>query len=519
MLEYGYWSSEQQPRPGVLVGLRESGSLFLSSEYEFSQDTAGLVIGIGNPDTTPPMLFMSNGVSYCPTGFSYWESDRLKNVGNFVQAPTFGRKSYSPLPKKGEIDPFISGEHLTIKRGENGQITVRNIGRNGTFVAKVPIITEMEGGTFNLSNGAMALGASRERRITLTVGQNNKVELIIGPNGVKKIGNKVVVLLEKNNLNLKGNHLLNKVLSRLIKNPQENNLKRLILGRNDINSNDEKISRLHLSIIWDPINNRYYLFDHSTNGTTVEIAETQNQPQKPPVREEREGETKVITPRLVFEKVGHPEQKIPDDPNSVGGDYYLFGSQVEKRSDLLEKGGDAVVVMDTASRQTGGETPATTTKPFAQKFLEEYYNQIDQGKDPKTAMEEAYRNTYNSNNVGGRTLGERTEATFTFVTVVGNTAYCLWIGNTEAVVVKEDGSVYKLASSEGMVYKSYYDKETRQWVSPTVLVASGEYQRTGLVELSSGDNIFIYTDGVRKLDTKNPGNSSLGGDDVVIVRL
>jgi hypothetical protein len=76
----------------------------------------------------------------------------------------------------------------------------------------------------------------------------------------------------------------------------------------------------------------------------------------------------VRTPQLILTKVHHLEQQIPGDPNSVGGDYYLFGSQVEKNPYLLEKGGNAVVVMDTASEQTAGETPATTTRPFAQMF-------------------------------------------------------------------------------------------------------------------------------------------------------
>jgi hypothetical protein len=124
---------------------------------------------------------------YCPTGFSYWDGRWLRNVGNLVQAHTFGRESYSPLNNAGQIDPFISGKHLTITTEKNGQITVvRNMSRNGTSVAEVPMITEMEGGRFYLKSGAVALDASGERRITLTVGQNNKVELIIGPDGVKE---------------------------------------------------------------------------------------------------------------------------------------------------------------------------------------------------------------------------------------------------------------------------------------------------------------------------------------------
>jgi len=291
-----------------------------------------------------------------------------------------------------------------------------------------------------------------------------------------------------------------------------------ILRRKNINPTDLTISLLHLSIIFDPTTERYYLFDHSTNGTIVEFAERQNQSQESPVREEGKVEN-VRTPQWILKEVGNREQQIPGDDNSVGGDYYLFGSQVEKNPYLLKKGGDAVVVMDTATVQTGGEKPKTTTKPFAQKFLEEYYRQIAQGKDPEKAMKEAYENTYNSNNVRGRTLGERTEATFTFVTVVGDTAYCLWVGNTEAVLVRKGEVVEKIASKKGMVYESYYDNSLNMWVSPTVLVASGRYEKTGLVKLSPGDEIYVYTDGVKQLNPRYPKKSLLGQDDAVIVKL
>jgi hypothetical protein len=170
--------------------------------------------------------------------------------------------------------------------------------------------------------------------------------------------------------------------------------------------------------------------------------------------------------------------------------------------------------MDTATGQTGRETPATTTKPFAQNFLVEYYGQIAQGKNPQEAMETAYETTYQYLN-----LGRRTEATFTCVTVVDNMAYCLWIGNTEAVVVREGKIVEKLASKEGMVYESYYDKSLNIWVSPTVLVASGRFEIKKSFELLPGDKIYVYTDGVRELNPKNPRKSSLGKDDVVILEL
>jgi len=286
----------------------------------------------------------------------------------------------------------------------------------------------------------------------------------------------------------------------------------LTLGRDDIDRSNRQISRYHFSIVF--YGGRYYLFDHSANGTIVEFAERQNQSQEPPVREEGKVEN-VRTPQLILKRVGHPEQQIPDDDNSVGGDYYLFGEKVvsAERKELLEKGGNAVVLMDTATRQTAGQTPITTTRPFAQKFLIEYYKQIDNGKNPQKAMESAYGKTYSH-------LGEETEATFTFVTVVGDTAYCLWVGNTEAVAVGKDGSVHPLASSKEMVGERYYDHKTGTWVSPTILVSSGlEEKKESSSKLSPGDKIYVYTDGVQTLNPINPRKSSLKSDDAVIVEL
>lgn len=501
--------SSLRPREVGLDDPRSRFSLsFPDTEHTFSGRIPGLVIGIGNPDTTPPMLVMGNTI-YCPTGFGYGDQ-KTGNETYFIKAGKVGRAKHFPLTKNGRVDQTISRQHLTIENEENGQITVRNMGQNGTSVAEVSMIKEMEGGIFNLKRGAVAFDANKETKIILTVGQNNEVELIIGPDGVI-IGNEAVVFLKRN--------LLNKVLSLLRMNPQENNPQSLILGRDDINSEDKTISRLHLSIIWDPKTKIYYLFDHSTNGTIVEFAERQNQSQESPVREEGKLEN-VRTPQSILERVGHPEQQIPDDPNSVGGDYYLFGRQVVSevfegnKEYLLKKGGDAAVLMDTATVQTGGETPKTTTRPFAQKFLEEYYGQIAQGKNPQEAMETAYEITYQYLN-----LGQRTEATFTFVTVVGDTAYCLWVGNTEAVVVRKGKVVKRLASKEGMVDESYYDKSLNMWVSPTALVSSGRYEKTGLVKLLPGDEIYVYTDGVKELNPRDPKKSLLGQDDAVIVKL
>jgi hypothetical protein len=495
------------PREVGLNGPDRLSLPFSNTEHTFVGNIAGLVIGIGNPNTTPPMLVIpydNHNIIYCPTGFSYWDGRWLRNVGNLVQASTFGRESYSPLNNAGQIDPFISGKHLTITKEKNGQITVRNMGRNGTSVAEVPMITEMEGGRFYLKRGAVALDARREMTITLRIGGNNEIKLIIGPKGVKEIRDRD-----------------NQVVSRLKIKPRKKGPRSLTLGRGDINPNDKTISPPYFSIVY--YNSRYYLFDHSDTGTTVEFAEIQPQP---PVREERKEKTKVRTPQLILKRVHHREQQIPGDRNSVGGDYYLFGSQVVNDPYLLEKGGNAVVVMDTASIQSGTETPATTTKPFAQKFLNEYYLQIADGKDPETAMEKAYIKTHKSNEVGGRTLGQRTEATFTFVTVVGDTAYCLWVGNTEAVVVRNGEVVDKLATSEGMGGEPYYDPELNTWVSPTRLVESRLY-RTSTLELSKlkllpGDRVYVYvyTDGVWQLNPKKPKFSSLKpDDDAVLVRV
>lgn len=514
MEDYIVERSSLRPQEVGLDDPRSRFSLsFPDTEHTFSGEIKGLVIGIGNPDTTPPMLVMGNTI-YCPTGFGYMDQETGKQT-YFIKAGKVGRAKHFPLTKNGRVDQTISRQHLIIENEENGQITVRNMGQNGTSVAEVPMIKEMEGGIFNLKRGAVAFDASEERRITLTVGQNNKVELIIDPDGVK-IGDNKYVIERKSLIDP-----LNKALSFL---GMQKIQKFFILRRKNINPTDLTISLLHLSIIFDPTTERYYLFDHSTNGTTVELAERQNQSQESPVREEGKVEN-VRTPQWILKEVGHQEQQIPGDPNSVGGDYYLFGRQVVSevfegnKEYLLKKGGDAAVLMDTATVQTGGETPKTTTKPFAQKFLEEYYRQIAQGKDPEKAMKEAYENTYNSNNVRGRTLGERTEATFTFVTVVGDTAYCLWVGNTEAVLVRKGEVVEKIASKKGMVYESYYDNSLNMWVSPTVLVASGRYEKTGLVKLSPGDEIYVYTDGVKQLNPRYPKKSLLGQDDAVIVKL
>jgi hypothetical protein len=238
---------------------------FPDAKRTFSGGIPGLVIGIGNSDTTPPMLVIGNTI-YCPTGFGY-RDQKTGNETYFIKAGEVGRAKHFPLTKKGEVDQNISKEHLIIRNEKNRQITVRNMGQNGTFVAEVPMMTEMEGGRFYLKRGAVAFDASEERRITLTVGRNNKVELIIGPDGVKGIsGNKVVVLLKIN--------LLSKALPLLRMDPQS-----LILGRDRINPNDETISRLHFSIIRGPKTKICYLFDHSTNGTIVEFAERQNQSQ------------------------------------------------------------------------------------------------------------------------------------------------------------------------------------------------------------------------------------------------
>jgi len=70
-----------------------------------------------------------------------------------------------------------------------------------------------------------------------------------------------------------------------------------------------------------------------------------------------------------------------------------------------------------------------------------------------------------------------------------------------------------------MVYESYYDNSLNMWVSPTVLVASGRYEKTGLVKLSPGDEIYVYTDGVKQLNPRYPKKSLLGQDDAVIVKL
>jgi len=485
-----------------VVGLDGSHRLslaFKDAKHTFPKNTA-VVIGIGDSNKTPPMLLMGDKM-YCPTGFGKG-GDQPTRARNFIQVDRsykFGRESDFPLTKGGEIDPTISRKHLAInKQGE--QITVINMGQNGTCVAEATIITTTKGGgKIDLRRGAAVLDPHKEVEVTLTIGEyNNTVELIIGPSGVKKrMGDRVMPLLPID--------------------PQKKDPQSLILGRADINPNDQTVSRSHLSIIWDPQTKKYFLFDHSTNGTKVEVTGEKNQLPKQLVKKEGERKTEGRTPRVILATVGHPDQQIVDDPHSFGGDYYLFGREVvsRQREYLLEKGGDAVVLMDTASIQTAGETPLTTTRPFAQEFLIEYYKQIEQGKDPQKAMRAAYEITYKKYD-----LGRKTEATFTFVTVVGGVAYSLWVGNTEAVVVRKSGKIVKLADKKGMVFESYLDPKTGYKLSPTILVTSGKDKiREQSVVLQPGDKIYVFTDGVKQLDPKNPSASSLNGDDAVIVEL
>jgi hypothetical protein len=176
---------------------REVGLDNFSSRFSLSFSDAkhtfsgpGLVIGIGDSEKTPPMLVMGK-IIYCPTGFGQIDQETGKQYF-FIKAGKVGRANHFPLTKNRGVDQTISRQHLIIKNEENGQITVRNMSQNGTFVAEVPMIKEMEEGRFYLKRGAVAFDASGERRISLTVGQNNKVELIIGPDGVK-IGDKYVI--------------------------------------------------------------------------------------------------------------------------------------------------------------------------------------------------------------------------------------------------------------------------------------------------------------------------------------
>jgi len=95
-------SSLQTPEVG-LDNLNGRFSLYFpDSKHTFSGIIPGLVIGIGNSDTTPPMLVMGKTI-YCPTGFGYMD----QNIGKqnyFIKAGEVGRANHFPLTKKGGVD-------------------------------------------------------------------------------------------------------------------------------------------------------------------------------------------------------------------------------------------------------------------------------------------------------------------------------------------------------------------------------------------------------------------------------
>lgn len=466
--------------------MRQTPDKILLTERKLT-GAPGWVFKIGG-DSTPPFLVLDNDQNlgdgelyiFSPTGFcSYTERKKFPSILTTSSEISIGRQDgIVPIPKNGgnkdSEDLYISNRHMRIKPIKGG-IDVIDQSRNGTFCRPIEGIEESILG--KLLNKEAIFADPRVSSLCLKLG-NAKVKLT-------RDGQKVRV--EMNDVLL--DHLV------IGKKPDF-----ITLGRTTKNE-DLTISRNHCSLILMPDGN-LYIFDHSTNGTRVVSYESIDASIM---------ETDGCQPKVIKKNVRHKEQQIDGDSHSVGGDYYLFGEDVVKNPELIEKGGNAVVLMDTATLAKGWDS--RNTREFARVFLKNYYEKINAGLDPEKAAKDAYDTTYYNYK------GDKAHATFTFVTVVNGLAYSLWIGNTEAVVVRDNRIVRKLASSEGMVGEVYTD-QSGQKISPTILVAAGIDQiRTNSFQLLPGDRIYVFTDGVAKLDINDPKSSILENDDVVLVKI
>lgn len=443
------------------------------------------IVKIGNPQEPVSVAIFRDGNQICafsPHGFTEAGQVVDENVLS-RRSLAIGREKLNPLGPGDQIDNMISREHCSVELLQGGNLVLRDTSRNGTGVAGA-IDLDKAIREVDLNQTIALVDSSRVYEFKLSLGKSHTLS-ISSENGqlVIKEGEKVVGVLSR----------------------KKDGISVLTLGRQSIAPEDKSISRKHVSLILTT-EGKLIIFDHSTNGTRVLRRDQMPNKEKDRLRR--------YQPKILISKVFHTEQQISNDPNSVGGDYYLFGENVTESDDLLKKGGNAVVLMDTATIQSRRETPATTTAPFAKGFLKEYYRNIANRQDPETAAKNAFREMYDR-------LGKRTEATFTFVTVVDDTVYVLWIGNTEAVRIDNNGKINKLADSSDMVGKRYYDEERRAWVSPTILVNSGpEIIRFRSFKLGKSDKIIIYTDGVETLNPISPEISRLKrGDDAVLIEL
>lgn len=442
------------------------------------------IVKIGNPQEPVLVAIFRDGNQICafsPHGFTEAGQVIAENVLS-RKSLAIGRGKLNPLGPGGQIDNMISREHCSVKLLQDGNLVLRDTSSNGTGLAGA-IDLDKDISEVDLNQTIALVDSGRASEIKLSLGKSHTLS-ISSKDGqlVIKEGEKVVGVLSR----------------------KKDGISVLTLGRQSIAPEDKSISRKHVSLILTP-DGKLMIFDHSMNGTKI-VKERQK-----PFEDQ---EKSHYQPRVLINRPFHLNQQIPNDYHSVGGDYYLFGENVTKSDDLLKKGGNAVVLMDTATIQSRGETPATTTALFAKGFLEEYYRNITNGQDPETAAKNAFREMYDR-------LGKRTEATFTFVTVVDDTAYVLWIGNTEAVIINNNGEINKLADGGDMVGKRYYDEERGAWVSPTILVNSGpEETRFRSFKLGKSDRIIIYTDGVGKIEPISPERSQLKkGDDAVLIEL
>ncbi|MGB9911595.1 MAG: hypothetical protein ACPLKP_03300 [Microgenomates group bacterium] len=204
-----------------------------------------------------------------------------------------------------------------------------------------------------------------------------------------------------------------------------------------------------------------------------------------------------------------------DDYNWVGEDYFL----VDERG--------AVIVMDTASRRER-EGNILNTKVFANEFLNYYFYFLEKflpDQAIKLAFKTVWEKEQNVEGLGLKKLGSITEATFTFVTMVDDNVYILYVGNTSVVIIKEDGSWDKVTSTEGMV------DQPQDGIQQTVVLSSLSNYSTFLPEdqlpspgelfkspklairkVSKGSYVFIFTDGA-----SGPPLALIKTDDAVVV--
>ncbi len=452
----------------------------------------GVAIEIGME--IPPFLVLrdpknkKNLYYFSPNG---WRN-KTSRLSPFIESSKLllGREDgYVPIPNTETLGVYstISRNHGEVSLERDGRITLVDTSTNGTKYRQINKINQ------NWQNSVLMREAvfidPNVAKITLNLGQTKQlVELVRESRGV------IVRVNGKEYRELSPS-----------KKPTF-----LTLGRENFRP-DNTISRSHLSIILMPAG-EVYVFDHSTNGTKIDWVNIAHQ-----TYESGKIEPNFYIPEVILSRIAHREQQIKNDRHSAGGDYYLFGSDVVRDYELLRKGGNVAVLMDTATiQQNAYARPENTTKPFACFFLKRYYDYISQGNSPDTAMSNAYNDALNENL--GQFKGYQVDATFTAIAIIENKAYCLWIGNTEAVIVNKGNVRQELATKKAMEGEKYYDRKLNAWISPTYLISSGKNRaRMSSAVLLPGDIIYLYTDGLENLNPKDPKKSLSNYDDVVLI--